>query len=67
MPILLKNTLLVLVSVVLCTAAAEGLVRWLDADKSPTRCNLSYQGRVPAWMRGVLPDNAASIQDKGRH
>ncbi|MBA9847879.1 MULTISPECIES: hypothetical protein [Burkholderiaceae] len=43
------------------------LVRWLDADKSPTRCNLSYQGRVPAWMRGVLPDNAASIQDKGRH
>lgn len=28
----LKNTLLVLVTVVLCTAAAEGLVRWLEGS-----------------------------------
>jgi hypothetical protein len=31
-PTLLKNALLVLLSVVLCTAAAEGFVRWLDAE-----------------------------------
>lgn len=31
MPNALKNLLLVLVTVVLCTAAAEGMVRWLEA------------------------------------
>lgn len=29
----LKNALLILVSVVLCTAAAEGMVRWLDTQE----------------------------------
>lgn len=43
------------------------LVTWLEAGRPATRCNLSYQGRVPAWMRSLLPDNAASIGDEGRH
>ena len=30
----LKNALLILLSVVLCTAAAEGMVRWLDAQEA---------------------------------
>ena len=29
----LKNAVLILVSVLLCTAAAEGMVRWLDAQE----------------------------------
>ena len=33
MATVLKNVLLVLVSVVLCTALAEGMVRWLDAQE----------------------------------
>lgn len=45
MPILLKNTLLVLLSVVLCTAAAEGLVRWLDAE-APSDA-LKHLGEIP--------------------
>jgi len=44
-PILLKNTLLVLLSVVLCTAAAEGLVRWLDAE-APSDA-LKHLGEIP--------------------
>lgn len=45
MPILLKNLLLILLSVVLCTAAAEGMVRWLDAE-SPSDA-LRHLGEIP--------------------
>jgi hypothetical protein len=44
-PTFLKNTLLILVSVVLCTAAAEGMVRWLDAS-APSDA-LKYLGEIP--------------------
>ena len=44
-PLLLKNTLLILVSVVLCTAAAEGMVRWLDAE-APSAA-LKHLGEIP--------------------
>lgn len=36
-------------------------IEWLDADRPPTTCNLSSQGRVPSWMRDKLPDNARVI------
>jgi hypothetical protein len=42
---ILKNTLLILVSVVLCTAAAEGMVRWLDAE-GPSKA-LKHLGEIP--------------------
>lgn len=31
-------------------------VTWLDG-RAPTVCNLSGQGRVPAWMRERMPDS----------
>lgn len=34
------------------------LINWLDAGIAPTVCNLSEQGKVPAWLRQQLPDNA---------
>lgn len=40
-------------------------VCWLDADKEPLICNLSAQGRVPAYMRSEIPDNAASVAEVG--
>ena len=45
MPAILKNTLLVLISIVLCTAAAEGMVRWLDAE-APSDA-LKHLGEIP--------------------
>ena len=41
----LKNTLLILISVLLCTAAAEGMVRWLDAE-APSDA-LKHLGEIP--------------------
>lgn len=41
----LKNALLILVSVALCTAAAEGMVRWLDAQ-APSDA-LKHLGEIP--------------------
>lgn len=38
-------------------------VIWLSAERPGLLCNLSAQGRVPAWMRDQLPDNAASIAE----
>lgn len=32
-------------------------VAWLDG-RPPTVCNLSAQGRVPAWITHLIPDNA---------
>jgi len=40
-------------------------VEWLAPDREPTVCNLSAQGRIPAWMRAKLPDNAHAIVDLG--
>lgn len=34
------------------------LINWLNADLAPSICNLSYQGKVPAWIRAEIPDNA---------
>jgi len=42
---ILKNALLILVSVVLCTALAEGMVRWLEAQEPSAA--LSYLDGVP--------------------
>lgn len=33
-------------------------VQWLDRQRASLVCNLSGQGRVPAWIRDRLPDNA---------
>lgn len=45
MPNGLKNALLILVSVVLCTAAAEAMVRWLDAGEGAAA--LSHLDAIP--------------------
>ena len=44
-PTVLKNTLLILVSIVLCTVAAEGMVRWIDAE-APSDA-LKHLGEIP--------------------
>lgn len=33
-------------------------VVWLDQTRPQVRANLSYQGKVPGWLRENLPDNA---------
>jgi len=43
--IVLKNALLILLSVVLCTALAEGMVRWLDAQEPSAA--LRYLDGIP--------------------
>ncbi len=40
-------------------------VEWLAPDREPTVCNLSAQGRIPAWMRAKLADNARAVVDLG--
>lgn len=65
MPILLKNTLLVLLSVVLCTAAAEGLVRWLDAE-APSDA-LKHLGEIPlaeGVQRAWFAENPAPLPNR---
>ena len=46
MPTVLKNTLLILVSIALCTVAAEGMVRWIDAPEAPSDA-LKHLGEIP--------------------
>lgn len=33
-------------------------IHWLDSRLAPSICTLSTQGRIPAWMRDKMPDNA---------
>ncbi len=33
-------------------------IHWLDSSLAPSVCTLSTQGRIPAWMRDQMPDNA---------
>lgn len=64
-PILLKNTLLVLLSVLLCTAAAEGLVRWLDAE-APSDA-LKHLGEIPlaeGVQRAWFGENPAPLPNR---
>lgn len=60
MATILKNVLLILVSVLLCTALAEGMARWLDAQEPSAA--LKYLDGIPlaegvqrAWFAGDPP------------
>ncbi|MCC8431264.1 hypothetical protein LJ725_20000 [Reyranella aquatilis] len=65
MPTLLKNALLVLFSVVLCTAAAEGLVRWLEAE-APSDA-LKHLAEIPlaeGVQRAWFGENPAPLPNR---
>ncbi len=65
MAIVLKNTLLILLSVVLCTAAAEGVVRWLDAE-APSDA-LRHLGEIPlaeGVQRAWFSENPAPLPNR---
>lgn len=39
-------------------------VRWLDPSRAPAIGHLWQQGRIPAWVRPQLPDNAAELVER---
>ena len=60
----LKNALLILVSVVLCTAAAEGMARWLDAEPSAALKHLDEIPLAEGVQRRWFEENPPPLPNR---
>ncbi|MDP1839292.1 MAG: hypothetical protein Q8N31_03230 [Reyranella sp.] len=64
---LLKNTLLVLVSVALCTAVAEGIARWMEvADEADIATRLDEIPLAAGVQRAWYFDDPAPLPNRGK-
>ncbi|CAN0433136.1 unnamed protein product, partial [Phaeothamnion confervicola] len=63
----LKNTLLVLVSVALCTALAEGIARWMEVnDDADVVTRLDEIPRAAGVQRAWYFDDPAPLPNRGK-